>query len=208
MYHFEPRAARSELLLYVVCRTCSTIPLRYRERTSVRPRREVGPEFDAHDVQCARWNRNARAREPVARRDGTSAGRSEHTRPHHQQRCDWPRNATPSMVPTQKCPQFRGVITVKNGQKWMCCTGCNPHTEVSYAGWSQHCLKHHPDVDPKTRDDHDARATASKAGNKDNDGDEPKKRLRNGQGVQEARIPQPKPWRMPSLSQNPGVCQG
>ena len=59
---------------------------------------------------------------------------------------------------TQKCPQFRGVITVKNGQKWMCCTGCNPHTEVSYAGWSQHCLKHHPDVDPKTRDDHDALA--------------------------------------------------
>ena len=109
---------------------------------------------------------------------------------------------------TQKCPQFRGVIIVKNGQKWICCTGCNPHTEVSYAGWSQHCLKHHPDVDPKTRDDHDARATASKAGNKDNDGDEPKKRLRNGQGVQEARIPQPKPWRMPSLSQNPGVCQG
>ena len=52
---------------------------------------------------------------------------------------------------TQKCPQFRGVIIVKNGQKWICCTGCNPHTEVSYAGWSQHCLKHHPDVDPKVK---------------------------------------------------------
>ena len=52
---------------------------------------------------------------------------------------------------TQKCPQFRGVITVKNGQKWVCCTGCNPPTDVSYAGWSQHCLKHHPDVDPKVK---------------------------------------------------------
>ena len=54
-------------------------------------------------------------------------------------------------------------------------------------------MKHHPDVDPKSRDDH-----ASKDGNKDKDGGEPKKRLRNGQGVQEARIPQPKPWRMPT----------
>ena len=59
-------------------------------------------------------------------------------------------------------------------------------------------MKHHPDVDPKTRDDHDARATASKAGNKDNDGDEPKKRLRNGQRIQEAHISQPKPWRLPT----------
>ena len=99
---------------------------------------------------------------------------------------------------TQKCPQFRGVIIVKNGQKWICCTGCNPHTEVSYAGWSQHCLKHHPDVDPKTRDDHDASATASTDGKKDKDGGEPKKRLVNDQGVQEARILQPKPWRMPT----------
>ena len=94
---------------------------------------------------------------------------------------------------TQKCPQFRGVIIVKNGQKWICCTGCNPQTDVSYARWSQHFLKHHPDVDPKSRDDH-----ASKDGNKDKDGGEPKKRQRNGQGVQEARIPQPKPWRMPT----------
>ena len=51
----------------------------------------------------------------------------------------------------QKCPEFRGVITVKNGQKWICCTGRNPHPDVSYAGWSQHCLKHHPDVDPKVK---------------------------------------------------------
>ena len=99
---------------------------------------------------------------------------------------------------TQKCPQFRGVITVKNGEKCICCTGCNPHPEVSYAGRPQHCLKHYPDVDPKTRDDHDGGATASKDGNKDKDGGEPKKRQRNGQGVQEARIPQPKPWRMPT----------
>ena len=52
---------------------------------------------------------------------------------------------------TQKCPQFRGVISIKNGQKWICCTGCNPPTDVSYARWSQHCLKHHPDVDPTSR---------------------------------------------------------
>ena len=32
---------------------------------------------------------------------------------------------------THKCPQFRGVITVKNGQKRICCTGCNPPTDVS-----------------------------------------------------------------------------
>ena len=62
---------------------------------------------------------------------------------------------------TQKCPQFRGVITVKNGQKWICCTGRNPHPDVSYAGWSQHCLKHRTDVDPKYRGDRDANATAN-----------------------------------------------
>ena len=59
-------------------------------------------------------------------------------------------------------------------------------------------MKHHPDVDPKTRDDHDASATASTDGKKDKDGGEPKKRLRNDQGVQEAKIPQPTPWRMPT----------
>ena len=37
----------------------------------------------------------------------------------------------------------------------------------------------------------DASATASKDGNKDKDRGEPKKRLRNDQGAQEARIPQP-----------------
>ena len=67
-----------------------------------------------------------------------------------------------------------------------------------HAGWSQHCLKHHPDVDPKAKDDHDAIATESKDCNKDKDGGEPKKRLVNDQGVQEARILQPKPWRMPT----------
>ena len=66
-----------------------------------------------------------------------------------------------------------------------------------HAGWSQHCLKHHPDVDPKSRYDHDASATTSKDGNKDKDGGEPKKRLQNDQGAQKARIPQPEPWRMP-----------
>ena len=34
--------------------------------------------------------------------------------------------------------------------------------------------------------------------NKDKDGGEPKKRPRDDQGVQEARILQPKPWRMPT----------
>ena len=58
-------------------------------------------------------------------------------------------------------------------------------------------MKHHPDVDPKSGDDHDASDTASKDGSKDKDGGEPKKRLRNDQGAQKARIPQPKPWRMP-----------
>ena len=98
---------------------------------------------------------------------------------------------------TQKCPEFRGVITVKNGQKWICCTECNPHTEVSYAGWSQHCLKHHPGVDPKNRDDHDASATASTDGNKDKDGGEPK----NGYGMIKGYR------KHGSLSQSPGVCQ-
>ena len=59
-------------------------------------------------------------------------------------------------------------------------------------------MKHHPDVDPKSGDDHDASDTASKDGSKDKDGGEPKKRLRNDPGVQEARTPQPKPWRMPT----------
>ena len=98
---------------------------------------------------------------------------------------------------TQKCPQFRGVITVKYGQKWICFTGCNPHTEVSYAGWSQHRLKHHPDVDPKTRDDHDASATASTDGNKDKDGGEPK----NGYGMIKGYK------KHGSFCQSPGVCQ-
>ena len=79
----------------------STIPLRYRERTSIRPRCEAGPEFDAHAEQCARWNRSAREPDNGRKSDEMSAERDDRDWHHQTWRCGWPRNASPALAPAR-----------------------------------------------------------------------------------------------------------
>ena len=70
----------------------SNILLRYLERPNVRLRCETGPNTDAHDVQCARWIKNARACETAGTSAEAGAERSE--RWNHHRHCGWPRSAT------------------------------------------------------------------------------------------------------------------
>ena len=54
-------------------------------------------------------------------------------------------NATQKTHPkASKCPEFRGDISYKDGQKLVHCKGCKQNS--SYAGWADHCGKHHATV--------------------------------------------------------------
>ena len=44
----------------------------------------------------------------------------------------------------QICPELRGDISFKDGQKLVYCKGCKEN--YSYAGWAHHCGKHHPNA--------------------------------------------------------------
>ena len=52
-------------------------------------------------------------------------------------------NATQKKHPkASKCPELRGDISYTDGQKLVYCKGCKQN--YSYAGWADHCAKHHP----------------------------------------------------------------
>ena len=51
-------------------------------------------------------------------------------------------NATQKKHPKASiCPELRGDISFKDGQKLVYCKGCKG--DYSYAGWAHHCEKHH-----------------------------------------------------------------
>ena len=61
-------------------------------------------------------------------------------------------NAIPQQHPkSAKRLDLRGDITSRNGQQVVFCKGCNK--ETSYAGWSKHCITHHPKVNGKANAD-------------------------------------------------------
>ena len=43
---------------------------------------------------------------------------------------------------SSKCPELRGDISYTDGQKLIYCQECKQN--YSYAGWADHCAKHHP----------------------------------------------------------------
>ena len=91
-------------------------------------------------------------------------------------------NATQKKHPkASKCPELRGDITYTDGQKLVYCKECKQN--YSYAGWADHCAKHHPQHSKVNGEAH--------AGDKDDDGVSRSKLQSKAKAVAKKK-PQPK----------------
>ena len=99
--------------------------------------------------------------------------------------------------PRSKFSELRGAVSFKNGVKKVWCLKCKE--DANYSSWSDHCRRHHANVDEQSKDDD----------GKDGDGNTVSKRKKpgDGNGKKEAKAAAPEHCRKDSSGDKGIACK-